>query len=49
MSAWQAQRPRVRDEVAWARAILANAEKRRIAEASAEELHTREGDPPSER
>lgn len=30
VSAWQAQRPRVHDEVAWARAILASAERRRI-------------------
>ncbi|MGB1656010.1 MAG: hypothetical protein ACPHQP_05810 [Longimicrobiales bacterium] len=32
-SAWQAQRPRVQDEVAWARAVLANAEQRRLAKA----------------
>lgn len=34
ISAWQAQRPRVHDEVAWARAVLASAEKRRIEEAT---------------
>jgi len=34
VSAWQAQRPRVHDEVAWARAVLANAEQRRIEEAT---------------
>ena len=35
ISAWQAQRPRVHDEVAWARAVLANAERRRLEEAAA--------------
>lgn len=48
-SAWQAQRPRVHDEVAWARAVLANAEQRRLAEASAEEPGVTGGDPPKRR
>lgn len=32
VSAWQAQRPRVHDRIAWARAVLASAERRRIEE-----------------
>lgn len=49
ISATQAQRPRVRDEVAWARAVLAKAEQRRIDEATSGGTGTGELAPPAGR